>query len=407
VGEFFAGAELALTPAERGVLSKLVPTAPEVVRPKAAVPAELAVKLVLFHSESCSACARVKVMLKDFLEEHPDTEIQYRELDEGENFELHYALCTALGVPVEDEGTVPALFSAERFMIAGDITPESIAELAQSAVGLPAPWEAHSTAGEAIDGVVREKFEALTIPAVIGGGLIDGINPCAFAVIIFFITYMKFAGKTKRQMFQAGLLYTVAVFVTYLGIGLGLYGLLGLTGRVAAGQIVVTALTAVFVLMACILCVVDGFRCLGGRTDKVVLKLPDSFKSRIHHLMTARTRAGLTVVGVLTLGFLVALFEFPCTGQLYLPIVIILREWTGASLFAFAWLMLYNVCFILPLVVVFIALLAGLTSERLIAVYQRHLATVKFAMAAVFAGLFVLLVGITPVLKGFLYRLFV
>ncbi|MDP6108273.1 MAG: hypothetical protein QGI33_07560, partial [Candidatus Brocadiia bacterium] len=181
VGEFFAGTGLALTAPEREALLKLVPPALEVVQPAVTVPAELAVRLVFFHQIGCPACANVKVMLKDFLKEHPETEIQYRELDDGESLTLHYALCKELDVPMEDEGTVPAIFSTERFIIAEDITPSSIEELAQSAVGLRAPWEAYSTAAEPGGGVAGKKFEALTILTVIGGGLADGINPCAFA----------------------------------------------------------------------------------------------------------------------------------------------------------------------------------------------------------------------------------
>jgi len=42
-----------------------------------------------------------------------------------------------------------------------------------------------------------KKFSALT---VIGNGLIDGINPCAFAVIVFFISFLGVYGYKKVEM---------------------------------------------------------------------------------------------------------------------------------------------------------------------------------------------------------------
>ena len=122
-------------------------------------------------------------------------------------------------------------------------------------------------------------------------------------------------------------------------------------------------------------------------------KLPDSLRKRIRLTMTRRTREGLTIAGAVSLGTLVALLEFPCTGQVYGPIIWhIAREPAGAL----GWLLLYNLFFILPLVVVFLCILFGLRSGQLTAFFQRHLATVKFALAGLFLLLAVTLVLTMP-----------
>jgi hypothetical protein len=59
-------------------------------------------------------------------------------------------------------------------------------------------------------------------------------------------------------------------------------------------------------------------------------------------------------------------------------------------------LVLYNLCFILPLLGIFLIVYFGVSSEKIIAVFQRHMATVKFAMATVFAGLLVVLLVLMP-----------
>ena len=95
----------------------------------------------------------------------------------------------------------------------------------------------------------------------------------------------------------------------------------------------------------------------------------------------------------LVLGFLVSIFEFACTGQVYLPTLgVLARMHRQAD--ALALLVLYNLCFIAPLLVVFGASYLGVSSGRITTLFQAHMGTVKLALAAVFIGLAVLtLVG--------------
>jgi len=64
----------------------------------------------------------------------------------------------------------------------------------------------------------------LTAPAVFVGNeaLVDGLNPCAFATIVFFISYLAFMGRRSREVLAVGAALALGVFLTYLGIGVGL-----------------------------------------------------------------------------------------------------------------------------------------------------------------------------------------
>ena len=42
-------------------------------------------------------------------------------------------------------------------------------------------------------------FSKITFWAIIGAGLVDGVNPCAFAVIVFFISFLTVYKYTLRQ----------------------------------------------------------------------------------------------------------------------------------------------------------------------------------------------------------------
>jgi cytochrome c biogenesis protein CcdA len=88
----------------------------------------------------------------------------------------------------------------------------------------------------------------LTLPVVVGAALVDSINPCAFAVLLTFIAAtLVLAERASTRglgarwfLWRTGLVYIAGIFVTYLGLGLGLFAFassLGQThwvGRVAA-----------------------------------------------------------------------------------------------------------------------------------------------------------------------------
>jgi len=57
--------------------------------------------------------------------------------------------------------------------------------------------------------------------------LADSINPCAFAVMLLLLTTILSKTQNKKKAFLAGLLFALAVFITYFLLGLGILQLLG------------------------------------------------------------------------------------------------------------------------------------------------------------------------------------
>jgi hypothetical protein len=88
-------------------------------------------------------------------------------------------------------------------------------------------------------------------------------------------------------------------------------------------------------------------------------------------------------------GFAVSIVELACTGQVYLPTIIFVMGAPEMRVRAFFYLLLHNLVFILPLVVVFWLAFFGTTSEQLRRFIHRHAATVKPTTS----GLFLILAG--------------
>jgi cytochrome c biogenesis protein CcdA len=195
-------------------------------------------------------------------------------------------------------------------------------------------------------------FGGLTIPAVLGAGFADGFNPCAFALLVLFATYTLTllnavtAGGTptleaRRRLLGAGSLYVGAVFVTYFIIGIGLLSFLGWLGRdhlVARGASILALVMALFMLK-------DVF--LPGVGPSMMA--PSGTHGRMQKAMERGGLAGMLIAGVL-----VGICTVPCSGAMYLQITAVLHA-SGGGLTGLALLALYNLAFIVPLLVLLVA----------------------------------------------------
>src|SRR3989344_4734398 len=64
---------------------------------------------------------------------------------------------------------------------------------------------------------------ATMIPLVAGTGFLDGIHPCAIAILIFFVAFLLGLRRTFKNIFFLGAVYIFVIFLTYLGVGVGLF----------------------------------------------------------------------------------------------------------------------------------------------------------------------------------------
>lgn len=246
--------------------------------------------------------------------------------------------------------------------------------------------------------VMIDRFDSFKLLAVLSAGLVDGVNPCAFTVLVFFISFLTFVGYSRRQIMILGSFFILAVFITYIIIGVGLFEFLYRLETFYFISHIVYIATAIIALLLAVVNLYDYwiFKKTGD-PERTKLKLPAMVKQRIHKVIReqtdARSKPGLSAsrlklaFAALSSGFAVSILESICTGQMYLPTIIYVLGFTKFKLRALGLLLLYNFMFILPLVAVFIFGLLGMTSEKFSRLASRHLAKVKIITSAVFFGL--------------------
>ena len=242
------------------------------------------------------------------------------------------------------------------------------------------------------ESIIISQFNKFSIFTVALAGLFDGINPCAFTTIVFFISMLAYLGKTRFQLIAVGVGFTFAVFVTYLLIGLGLLGTVKifLVGRGVSKILTYTIACLTFVLAGWSF--VDFIKFLKTKSVKsMTLGLPQSVKTRIHKIIRVGIGTRGLVAGSVSVGVLVALLESICTGQVYLPIIVFVAKSSKFRMDAIAYLVFYNLMFILPLVVILIITYFGVKSESLGNFFGRHIALSKILMTLLFLTLGIIL----------------
>lgn len=191
--------------------------------------------------------------------------------------------------------------------------------------------------------------ESISIPLIIGAGLLDGINPCAFAVLVFLLVYLMTLGS-RRRMILAGIVYSAAVFFFYFLSGVGLFTVIQTTGMVKGFSFI----AAIIAIIAGIMMIKDAF--YPGKGPSLVI--PEERKATINKYIEKSS-----IPAAFVLGILVGMFELPCTGGIYLAIIsmISLRMDLATGL---GYLLIYNLAFIVPLLIIIGLVAWGLPPER-------------------------------------------
>ncbi|MDD5065603.1 MAG: DUF1573 domain-containing protein [bacterium] len=220
---------------------------------------------------------------------------------------------------------------------------------------------------------------------VFWAGLTDGINPCAFATIIFLLSYLSYLKKKRSLIFFTGLFYILGVYLTYFSIGLGfLTGIRSLPFFYPVSRII-NGLIAFFCFILAYFSFLDYRKARKGRLKEMKLQLSLDLKSRIHGAIRARTGKGMIMVSSFILGVLVSFFELACTGQVYLPTIIYLTR--SSSAVGYVYLSLYNLLFILPLAVIFILFYRGVSSKRMARFLEKKVAIIKLLTTLFFIAI--------------------
>lgn len=221
---------------------------------------------------------------------------------------------------------------------------------------------------------MRMYLPRITLPVVLIAGVVDGINPCAFTVLLLFVTTLlatlqageQNVNQVRARLLGMGSIYIAAILLTYLALGIGLLKTLDWF----TGQHLPARFGALLAILFGLWMLKDFF-------------LPDvgwrlQAPGRIGQIARQSAQRA-TIPALIAGGFLIGLCTVPCSGAVYLGVLSLLAL-QPTALLGYSYLVLYNVVFILPLVVVLIAASGRPTLNRLAHWNLHHKEWVRLAL---------------------------
>jgi cytochrome c biogenesis protein CcdA len=217
----------------------------------------------------------------------------------------------------------------------------------------------------------------MTLGAVLIAGLADGFNPCAFTVLLLFITSLLAAVQARGvesavplrgRVIGLGSIYIAAVFLTYLALGVGLLW----TTTLFTQRHLPARLGALLSITLGLWMLKDYF--LPG------LGFPLAAPAAVGRWARASARRA-TVPALVGGGVLIGLCTVPCSGAVYLAVLSLLAA-QASVLAGFGYLVLYNALFVLPLVGILLLASARPALNRLARWNLHHRERVRLALGS-------------------------
>jgi cytochrome c biogenesis protein CcdA/glutaredoxin len=322
----------------------------QVVGSTTSADANATITATYFYGDGCVHCEKIKPFIADIETRYPELRIEklesYRNITNNQRFlemNRQYGIHKSNGFPTVFIGRNASSGETE---VRDHFEEYILAEKQRIATGTP---EEPVNLTPVDPGSPLEP-PALNLLVVVFAALVDSINPCAFAVLIILIAYLTSLGE-RRRIAVVGCTYIATVFIVYFIAGLGLLTFvqgIGLTGIVFTFAAVVAILAGLINIAEVLL-----------RREIFTLAIPGSQKDAIDRYIKKAS-----VPSAIVLGGLVAMVELPCTGGIYLAILGLLGDrMTLAE--GIPYLLLYNLIFVLPLVLILMVMYWGGTPERL------------------------------------------
>jgi len=312
-------------------------------------------QLVEFYETGCPHCARLHQFLESLSPKYPELEIIRYEIHEPEGQQLLDKLLRAYNTEL---GSVPIVFIGDVAMIedtfigleaepvvasgrAADMRLEEAIRvaIAQSA---PSPLErAKTVEGKGLAGT-------LTIPAVLVAAAADSVNPCTFAVLVLLLGTLLVAGR-KGKVLQAGLSFTLAIYISYFLMGLGIFSAIQAAGVQRPFILAVSGLAILLGLWN----MKDYF----AYGKWFTIEVPQRWRPTVKRI----TSSVVSVPGAFAVGVLDSLFLLPCSSGPYIAILALLSKTTTRTQ-GIGLLLFYNLIFILPLLLITLGVHFGFTT---------------------------------------------
>ncbi len=303
--------------------------------------------IIYFYSPSCEFCIATEPYIMD-LKDKDGIEVYFYDVETYGT--LLQSLSDIYGIPAEKR-TVPMVFSGSNWYRTQNYIINNLDKIKKDS-SKPLLKEKIN------DNDALAQYRGIAgFFLVLFGGLIDGVNPCAMAMLILFISLLVGLSSKKSTLISVSIAYILGLFITYFSLGVFLVNIYRYIGPYIKG---LTLYLNIFLfslsIFLCIFNLYDYFMAKNEKYGQIKNQLPkgiQKFNKKLIKIFTnSLNNKNIFIVYLIAfaLGILISLTEFLCTGQIYLPIALAIATKMG-NISSILLLFLYNVMFIVPLII--------------------------------------------------------
>ncbi len=320
------------------------------------------VNLYEFYRTDCPHCQAIAPTIAALERQYPTLHVYRIETQNDANYTLFQKFIAAYNMTFD---SVPSIFIGKKKFLGGeesisDVQAEVARAVQNGATGpgdqitghvVPTPTPkptthtSNSTGNSTTTDDGTNAQGSFPLPLFITTGLISGINPCVFSVLIFLMGTIALTGSRSRAL-AIGVTYIATVFVVFFLTALAVVQFVRIIG--ASNLALTKTAIGIFLLVVGIVSIKDFF----WYNRWFSFKIPTFTKHSISTL--GKTGSFIAIIG---LGCIATIAALPCTigpftyfSTTYLTSMPTMQNNLYTALFSFA--------FVLPMILVFIAIYA-------------------------------------------------
>ncbi len=362
------------------------------------------VRLYYFFSPTCPHCQAAKPFLAQLEHQNPWLDLQrYSVKDNRANARFYFDTARELGV---EALSTPGFIFCRQVVIGYDDANTTGQQLADALRGCrdrrlahpggattpdsgdvtdgappvsAAEQKAATTVSLPFVGTVDAKAFSLPVLTLVLAGM-DAFNPCAFFVLLFLLSLLVHARSRTRMAIVGGtfVLFSGVVYFVFMAAWLNVF--------LIAGELrLITFVAGLVALLVAVLNIKDYFWFKAGPS----LSIPDTAKPglfrRMREIVTTGNM-GPMLLGTVLLAIVANSYELLCTAGFPMVYALTLtRAHDLATWQYYAWLAVYNVIYVVPLLVIVTVLTKTMGTRKLSEAEGRLLKLVSGFMMLGFA----------------------
>jgi thiol-disulfide isomerase/thioredoxin len=300
------------------------------------------IEIDFFYSIGCPACAQMKPFLEELDSNYDFVVLNSYEISSEQNSNKFLQKLNDYNVPNERRGYIPSIFVKDQFFIgySNKITTDIKNTVVNGEKQLAEEDEIITTKILGIwNKTISLNNHSLFITTFLLG-FFDSLNVCSITVLIFLIVYLLAIGSFKKA-FKIGITYTIIIYLFYFLFMLLLSSVIGMFILTYGYYIrLVVFIISIFIGL---LLIKDFFFYGKG----ITIGVPKSVKPLLEkHIKKA------TIISAISFALLASIVELPCTAVFPLIYSTILAENMIVGIQRILWIALYNLIYIIPLLLV-------------------------------------------------------